>query len=168
MPLTSKLIVEASAKLDATQDLGSAVANALKSISVSLANGTAAGQADKLFADSRTLAASATEDLDLSGVLTDPLGNTLTFAKVKGLLIAADAGNTNNVIVGAAGVNPWVGLLNATGTVTLRPGAAALFVAGAADATAYVAASPADLIKVANSGAGSTVTYHVVIIGTGA
>lgn len=168
MPLTSKLIVEASAKLEATQDLGSAVANALKSMTVSLANGTAAGQADKLFADSRTLAASGSEDLDLAGtMLQDPLGGNLTFVKVKGLLVAADAGNTNNVIVGASATLTWAALLNATGTVTLRPGAAFMAVAGSADASGYaVGAGATDLLKVANSGAGTPVTYHIVIIGT--
>lgn len=169
MPLDSKLLVTVSAKLTNPQDLGEAVATALKSSSVTLASGIAAGQADRVFADTRTLAASGTEDLDLAGVLVDPLGATLTFAKVKGIVVVAAAANTNNVVVGAAATNAWAGLLNATGTVTLRPGAAFAGFAGAADANGYtVTGATGDLLKVANSGAGSTVSYDIIVIGTSA
>jgi hypothetical protein len=57
--------------------------------SLILGTGTGANQADKLWSDTRTLAASAVEDLDLAGVLVDALGVTATFARVKGLIIAA-------------------------------------------------------------------------------
>src|SRR5678816_4931436 len=64
-------------------------------------NGVAAGLADKIWAAERSLAGSATEDLDLAGGgLADPLGVTITaFVKVKAILIEADAGNTNDVLV---------------------------------------------------------------------
>ncbi|MFF7452102.1 MULTISPECIES: hypothetical protein [unclassified Streptomyces] len=136
---------------------------------VSLTDGTAAGQANKVFHDRRTLAASATEDLDLAGVLLDAFGAAITFARVKGLYISADAANVNNVVVGAAASNTWATLLNATGTLTLRPGAGFMAMAGGLDATAYaVTAGTGDLLKVANSGAGTPVTYDIVIVGASA
>jgi len=134
-----------------------------------LSSGTGSSQADKLWiSGARTLAASTAEDLDLAGTLLDVFGGTINLARVKGIIIAASAANTNNVIVGNAASNgfvSWVGA--ATHTVTVRPGGLlALF---APDATAYaVTAGTADLLHVANSGAGSSVTYDVAIIGSSA
>jgi hypothetical protein len=42
----------------------------------------AVGQANVMFSDTRTLAASATENLDLAGVLADALGATITAAEL--------------------------------------------------------------------------------------
>jgi hypothetical protein len=135
---------------------------------LALGSGVAVNQADRLFTDTRTLTASASEDLDLAGVLTDAFGATLTFARIKGLVIKASSANTNNVIVGNAASNgfvSWVGA--ATHTVTVRPGG--LLALWAPDATAYVvAAGTGDLLHVANSGAGTSVTYDVILIGASA
>jgi hypothetical protein len=163
------LAVSAYAELTSALDLGTGSAKQSLSRSMSLGNGTAAGKADKVFSDRRTLAASATEDLDLAGVLLDAFGAAITFARVKGLLIAAAAGNTNNVVIGAAASNPWSTLLSATGTVVLRPGAFLAVGTGVADATGYaVTAGTGDLLKIANSGAGTSVTYDIHIIGASA
>lgn len=170
MPLTSRLSIAASAVQTATLDLGTAQAQLSKAYTVDLTDGTAAGRADRTFHDTRTLAASANEDLDLAGVLTDAFGASLTFARIKGLIVSAAAGNTNNVIVGGAASNgfiTWVG--GAAHTVTLRPGATMALIAGAADATGYaVTAATGDLLRIANSGAGSTVSYDIAIIGCSA
>lgn len=132
---------------------------------IAFSNGTGPGQADRLFSDTRTLAPSAAEDLDLAGVLTDVFGAVLTYARVKVFMIKADPANTNNVVVGNAATNgfiSWVGA--ATHTVTLRPGA--FLLVGGPDATGYtVTAATADLLHVANSGAGTSVNYDVVILG---
>jgi hypothetical protein len=160
------LAIAASAELSATAGLGTARVPAQLNRSVSLANGTGAGKADKVYQARRTLAASATEDLDLAGVLTDALGAALTFVRVKGLFISAAAANTNNVVVGAAVSNAWATLLNATGTLTVRPGATVGAMAGAADAVGYaVTAGTGDLLKVANSAGGTSVTYDIFIVG---
>jgi hypothetical protein len=170
MPLTTRLTLAASASQTSTLDLGTAQALLAKSYTAELASGTAAGQADRIFHDTRTLAASANEDLDLAGVLTDALGGALTFVRIKGLIVSAAAGNTNNVIVGGAASNQflsWVGA--ATHTVTVRPGATFALFAGAADAVGYaVTAATGDLLRVANSSSGSTVTYDVVVLGCSA
>ncbi|MFG2963579.1 hypothetical protein ACGFZS_09845 [Streptomyces sp. NPDC048288] len=169
MPLSASLAISAFAELSQAIDLGTGRVPQSLSRSAQLTTGTGAGKADKVFSDRRTLAASGTEDLDLAGVLLDAFGAAITFVRIKGLFIAAAAGNTNNVVVGAAASNPWAALLSATGTVTLRPGAACGFLAGSADATAYaVTASTADLLKVANSGAGTSVTYDIHIVGASA
>jgi hypothetical protein len=136
--------------------------------SQAMATGTAANQADRIFADTRTIAPSGTDDLDLAGVLTDAIGTVLSLARVKLLYVAASAANTNNVIVGAAGANQfinWVGA--ATHTVNVRPGGALFLIAP--DVTAYaVTAATGDILRVANSGAGTSVTYDIVIVGSSA
>lgn len=169
MPLDTKIRVDLSADLSSAADFTTPSAPLKRVYQAILRSGTGAGLADRLFSDQRTLAASATEDLDLAGALVDTLGGTTVFARVKGLLVAAAAGNTNNVVVGAAAANPWATLLGATGTITLRPGAFFVAVAGTADATGWaVTAGTGDLLKVANSAAGTPVVYDVHVIGASA
>lgn len=169
MPLSSMLAVSASADLTNALDLGTASAPASVARSVTLNSGTGAGQADRVFHDRRSLAASATEDLDLAGSLVDAFGQTIAFARIKGLIISAAAANVNNVVIGAASSAPWATALNTTGTLTLRPGASVALMAGKADATTYaVTASTGDLLKIANAAAGTSVSYDIVIIGASA
>ncbi|MGY0023751.1 hypothetical protein ACVHNB_32880 [Streptomyces sp. YJ-C3] len=170
MPLSGTMLaVSGFAELTSALDLGTAKAAQSLSRSMSLASGTGAGKADRVFSDRRTLAASASEDLDLAGVLLDAVGAAITFARIKGLIVAAAAGNTNNVVIGAASSNAWATLLGATHTLTIRPGAFVAVGTGVADATGYaVAAGTGDLLKVANSAAGTAVTYDIHIIGASA
>ncbi|MFH9403261.1 hypothetical protein ACH4JS_26450 [Streptomyces sp. NPDC017638] len=169
MPLSgASIAVSAYAELSTTLDLGTGRAPQSLSRSVSLSSGTGPGQADRVWSDRRTLAASANEDLDLAGVLLDAFGATVTFARIKGLVIAAAKDNANSVIIGGAASNPWPALLGTTGTVTLRPGAFLAVGAGPADAGYAVTASTGDLLRVANGGSGTPVTYDVLLIGTSA
>src|SRR5439155_27040686 len=128
---------------------------------IALATGTATGQADKVWSDTRTLTASATEDIDLTGTLIDAFGATLTLARVKGLVIFASSANTNDVVVGNASSNGWVGPFGAaTHTLAVRPGGLlCLFAPGATGYT--VVGGTGDLLHVANSAGGSSVTYDV-------
>jgi hypothetical protein len=169
MALSTTVRASISARQTSALDLGSAAASISAADEVSYADGAGAGQANRAWQDTRTLAASATEDLDLAGTLTDAFGATVTFARVKAIRIKAAPDNTNNVVVGAASSNAWASLLNATGTLTLRPGAFVELAVSEADATGYaVTAGTGDLLKVANSGAGSSVSYDIVIIGASA
>lgn len=173
MPLTARL----QGSFAATQtgassaiDLGTvtpATAVVARTGDLVLADGTGAGLSDVLYQDTNTLAASATIDIDLAGALAGALGGTAVFARVKGLYIAAAAANTNNVVVGAAATNAWATLFNATGTLTLRPGAWVLLGTGGADATGWaVTGGTGDLLRLTNGAAGTTVTYDIAIIGT--
>lgn len=169
MPLSSMVAVYAFAEQTSAIDLGTSRAPQSLSKSMQLISGTGAGKADRVFSDRRTLAASGTEDLDLAGTLVDAFGAAITFARVKGLVISAAAANTNNVVVGAAASAPWIALLGATHTLTLRPGAFVAVGTGTADAVGYaVTATTADLLKIANSSSGTSVTYDIHIIGASA
>jgi hypothetical protein len=171
MPLTTSIITTVNASLSAaTKPLGTPAVPFSFSRPVELASGTGAvaGVADKAFAARRNILASANDDLDLAGVLLDEFGAAITFARIKGLFIAALPTNTNNVVIGAAGANPWLGLLNATGTITLRPGATVGAYAGVADAAGYaVTGGTGDILRVANGAAGTAVDYDILIIGAG-
>lgn len=134
---------------------------------ITLESGTGSGQADKIFMDDRTLAASATENLDLAGSLTDAFGATITFATVKAILVIAKAANTNDVVIGGAASNGFVGPFGGTTpTVSVKPGGLALMVAPKTGWT--VTASTGDILKMANSSSGTGVDYSIVIIGTSA
>ncbi|MFE9921564.1 hypothetical protein ACFYQA_08275 [Streptomyces sp. NPDC005774] len=161
------LAVAAHAELTQALDLGAGRAPQSLTRKMQLASGTGVGKADRVWSDRRTIAASGSEDLDLAGVLLDAFGAAVTFARVKGLIIAAAVGNTNNVVVGAASGSPWITLLGATHTLTLRPGAFVAVGTGETDATGYaVTASTGDLLKIANSAGSTGVTYDIHIIGS--
>jgi len=128
MALTSKITLELSAVQTGSNDFGGPEFSPVMRKVIDFASGVGANQADLLFADTRTLAASATEDLDLAGVLTDAFGAVITMAEVVAIFVTADAGNTNAVVVGDA-TSP-VPLLGGTNpTVSIKPGG--FFVLGA-------------------------------------
>lgn len=166
MPLTTKIKVDLATLLTAALDLSTTSSPTRLSHQINLANGSGAGQASKLWTDRRTLAASGTEDLDLAGTaLTDPFGAAISFARIKGLLIRAAAGNTNNVVVGGAASNAFINWVSdATDKIVVRPGGLLLLVAP--DATGYaVTAATGDLLTIANSGGTTGVTYDIALIG---
>lgn len=168
MPLNNASIGGSIAgDLSAGLDLTTALAKLSISRGTTFDPGTGVGQVDRIFSDTRTLAPSATEDLDLVGALTDALGGVASFARVRGILIAAASGNANNVVIGGT-ANAWASLLSpaATGLITLRPGAFFVAGCGQADTAGYATvAATGDLLHVANSGAGTSVTYDVVVMG---
>lgn len=167
MALTATIAGSITARQTSVADLGTATFPATISKSISLTSGTAAGQADILWTDTRTLGASATENLDLAGVLTDAFGATLTAAKVKAVMISADAANTNNVVVGGHASAAFVGWFgDATDTIVLKPGY--FFLLGGSGTGYTVTATTGDLIKVLNSAGTTGVTYSITVIGTSA
>ena len=160
--------VSVRATMTESLDLKTRQAALAFSRSLSLDNGTGANQVDKVWDDIRSINASSNDDLDLVGVLADAFGGTLNFARIKGLFVAADAANVNNVVIGAAAATQWVGPFGAaTHTVAVRPGN--FFAITAQDATAWPAVGGAsDLLRIANGGAGTPVTYSIVILGSSA
>lgn len=166
MTLTSSIQVILASALVGDNDFATPTYTLNYRKTQALASGVGANQADKIFADQRTLAASANEDLDLAGVLLDPFGNVLGFAKVKSLLIVAATGNTNNVLVKPAASNGWNGpFSDPSDQIVIKPGG--MFLVTAPNAAAYpVTAATGDLLHISNSGAGTGVTYDIVILGT--
>lgn len=146
-------------------DLATALDRLEKNYSLALTDGTGANQAKNHWHDQRTLAASASESLDLAGGLTNLLGEVLTFTKIKAIFIFAATANTNNVEVGGAAANAFPLFKDATDIYPAPPGGIFLVTFPDANGKA-VTAGTGDLLKIANSGAGTGVTYDIVIVGT--
>jgi len=164
--VTASIAVSIKSQLVGVGDLGTPRAPVNLDALLQLTGGTdATSKANILFADNRTLAASATENLDLAGALADALGATFTAAEVVAIYVRAVAANTNSVVVFGAASNAFNGPLSGTTpklTLTLAPGDFALLTCKNGWA---VTAGTGDLILVANSGAGTPVSYDIVIIG---
>jgi hypothetical protein len=130
------------------------------------ADGTGANQIKQVYTAQLTLAASANQDLDLAGALSNALGQSITFTKIRAIVVRAAEANTNNVVVGGAPSNGFIGPFGAAAhTVAVPPGGLVALVAPNAAGWA-VTASTGDLLRVANSGAGSTVTFDILLLGT--
>lgn len=167
MALTSTLRIVASLLETSALDLVTASAPVDFAERVTLTSGTGANQADRVFSDTRTLAASATEDLDLAGSLTGALGGSVVFARMKALIVRAADGNTNNVNVIRPASNGVPLFLAASDGIPVKPGGSFVWIAPDATGIAVTAAT-GDLITFTNSGSGTSVTYDVIIIGASA
>lgn len=130
-----------------------------------LLNGTSNGQANQQFTRRYTIAASGTQDLDLAGALVNDFGDTLTFARIDAIIVAPLSTNTNNVVVGNAASNQFVGPFGAaTHTVSVRPGGVFAIMDGVG--TGYtVTAGTGDLLRLTNSAGGTSVVVDVTLIG---
>jgi len=167
MAVTADLTLTVTGQQTSVLDLGTAALPFALTSAVRLLSGTAAGQVDRVFTDTRTLGISATEDLDLAAVLLDAFGAAITFVKIKALIIKAAAGNTNNVHLsrpaGATGVPLFLAVSDG---IIIPPGFTFAWFGSGAGIT--VTPSTGDLITLTNSGAGTGVTYDVIILGTSA
>lgn len=132
--------------------------------STSYTLGTGAKQLSAFYRAARTLAASATEDLDLSGVLADDLGTTIAFTKVK-ILFIENTSAVDTLSVGGAASNQWAApFADVSDKIKIPPKSWQLWCS--ADATGWaVVAGTGDLLRVANSAGGST-TYNILIGGS--
>jgi hypothetical protein len=133
---------------------------------MNFSQGAAAGQADMIWHDRRTIAASSTDSLDLTGSLVGPFGGTaLTFARIKMLAVAPLAANTNNINLQRPSASTGVPLfLAAAGGIVLKPGGLFLWYDPTA-AGVVVTPSTGDIIEVVNAAAGTSVDYDIVIVG---
>lgn len=162
--VSANIELRITAKQTGTADLGTPQIPVSIQEALEFSAGTAAvGQANVLFTDRRTLAASANEDLDVAGALQDALGATVASAEVLAIFVSAADGNTNNVNVSRPASNGLVGPFLAAGDgVSIAPGMF-FFLANRNGWT--VTAGTGDLLNIANSGAGTPVTYDVFILG---
>lgn len=163
MALDTKLYLELVANYTAALDLTTAAAPVRFARQGILASGAGANAADLVWTDQRTISPSATDTLDLAGTLTGMLGGTVTFARIKGLFVAAAAANVTNITITRPATN-GVPLMTAVSSgIAVKPGGIFAWYDPSAAGVAVTAAT-ADLIDFVNSGA-TAATYDVVIIG---
>jgi hypothetical protein len=90
-------------------------------VAITYGTGAGANQTQVLYQNIFTLSGT-TQIVNLNtGSLSDSYGTPVVLTGVTGLQIQ-NKSTTNNLVVGAAGTDPWSGLFNTTGTVTLLPG----------------------------------------------
>ena len=138
--LSGNVSVSVALDLVSSLDLRSVTDPIRYGANFSFTNGTGANQANEAFADTRTLAASGTEDLDLAGGL-------------------------NNVQVTRPASNGLVAFMAASDGIALTPGACFALIAPDANGIA-VTAGTGDLLTITNSAGTTGVTYDIVIVGT--
>lgn len=167
MALQTNVQLSVDTTLTRTDGLAAASADAPWTYGFSWPDGTATGTANRLYQGRRTINASSNDDLDLAGVLVDTYGATITFVRVRAIIVKAAASNTNNVVVGAAAATQFVGPFGAsTHTVAVPPDG--MFMVTFPGTGWTVGAGSTDMLRIANSGAGTSVTYDLFVIGANA
>lgn len=161
--VAASIDVHLQAKQTGAADLGTPAMLVDVRKAIEFAAGTAnINQSNVLFSDQRTLGASATENLDLAGVLADALGATIAAAEVVAIYIAAAQSNTNDLQLTRPASNGLPAFLAAGDGLAIGPGDVVLITNRKGIA---VTAGTGDLLTLTNGGAGTPVTYDIVILG---
>lgn len=147
-----------------TADFADATQQIAENASVSISTvGTGADAANQYWSDSRSIPAGSNESLDLSGTLTNALGQTVSFSSIKVIYIKNQ--NTAGDLVVGAGTNPWITMLGgAAHTIQVRR--SGMFLNACADATGWaVTATTGDVLKITNSDGTNAAIYDIILIG---
>jgi hypothetical protein len=133
---------------------------------IALPHGAGAEQADKVWHDERTLAAGASENVILSALPLEMFGGnwTISLASVKAILLVNGASAPGeNLVLGGAASQAWQGPFAAAGDKLVVPADSCLLLVNKKAGWA-VNAGVADMLRIANAGAGS-ITYKIAILG---
>lgn len=164
--LTSYLRLQYQSKHVNDLDLSDPVDSVIQTILLGFANGTGNDQCDLVWHDQRSLADGASETLDFAGSLTDVFGATVTFAKIKAILVQ-NTSTTQTMTLGGGASNNWSSWVGAAGHQVLVAPSGFFLLSGPLSGYA-VTAGTADQFKIANGAAGSATTYNIWIIGSSA
>ena len=125
------------------------------------ANGTNSLQMNALVSKTTTLAAGATNTINLAAAV-DGFGDSINFSTVRFIAVTASNGNDNAVYLGGAASDPFSALFgSASESVAIKPGGIAMF--SAPYTTGYTVGTSTNL-QVRNSGTNSA-TYFIYIGG---
>lgn len=147
--------------LDST-DLNAVRGKFTHSLADTLADGYETDEADLLWYDRRTLAATS-EGIDLAGSLLDVFGQTLTFGEIKGIYIYNRSTTTGQNLTVGGGSNPFITWLGTSGDEVVIGPSGALLLWNPKDGYEVTAAT-GDILTI-DSGAAS-ITYDIIIVGT--
>ena len=169
MPVNASMALKVRATLTGAADYGSPVSNIDFTQIFAATDGTGAGQADIVWADERTVASGANDDIDLAP-LVNALGVSQTPLELVGLIVVnapkSGLANTTNLTIGG-GTNPVTpGFMGGT-TPTIGPirpgGIVALWNSDSAAGFGVITPATADILRIANS-AGASATYQIFIL----
>lgn len=133
----------------------------------SVAAGTAAGLADKVWSDTRVVTTGATDSLDFAGTLTDAFGAVVTFVKIRAILALASAANTTTLQALRPAANGLVLFGAASGSLAAVSFGGVMICWADPQAGITVTAGTGDLLSIVNS-AGASATYTIAVLGTSA
>ncbi len=136
----------------------------------SLTDGTANGQADRLWHDERAVAGGANDDLDLTSLVTDLFGDSVvvSFSTIKAVLLVVTTTTSGAMLhVGGAGSgdNGFGAPFNDDPDAVLQVAAEGCLMLVHQQSGWIVDNGVADVLRVHNPGA-SPVTYKIVFVGT--
>lgn len=171
MSTTLNTVVNFSVVANVRQANDGGTANATHSTNLSellFGQGVGFNQARWAFSDLRTLAASANEDLDLVGGFTDGLGNVVSPAKCK-MLIILNYSTSQTLLLKKAASNGAAFLLNGSTDSIYIPAAASdnspgIFFWQAPQGGTTLVASTGDLLNMANP-SGDSASYKIIFVG---
>lgn len=159
------IAVVLNATLSGDSDIGTSSHTINQNYKTTFTSGTGANQANQMWADTRTIAASGADDLDLAGGITNALGTTITFTSIKGIIVSAAAANTNDVQIGGDATAALAELFaHSSDIINVKPGGTFAIVNPNANGYA-VTATTADILQITNSSSGTGVTYDIIIVG---
>lgn len=129
-------------------------------------NGTGLDQQNEVWYDvGRTLAASASESLDLAGGLVNPFGEAITFTKIKGIYIYNNNLVAGDILrIGGAASNAFPLFAHTSDKIDCNPGQT-IFIDDPSLAARAVTAGTGDLLKLEEVGGANTVTFDIAIWG---
>lgn len=142
--------------------------NLQKTVTIALSTGTSSEQADRIYQFNETLAASGTRDLDLSGSLTDSLGQTVVFVEVTSVVLINKATVAGSDLLLGAGSNPMATLWGTAGDQIRVKAGGFLALAAKYDPAYAITAATADILRITNESGSATVEYDIIIIGRSA
>src|SRR6185295_2511590 len=125
-----------------------------------------ANQADKVYSAQFSIVGSATQSIDLAGVLTDAFGAALSFVKVKTIFVKHVSG-LNTLRIERPAANGAILFGAASGALAVLT-AGGRFLWDDPAAGFAVTAGTGDLISLVNTAATNTIVVNVVIVGTSA
>jgi len=164
MSLTGRFQVNCAFDEASTFDLATGSLSHKKSALIALLNGTGAGQANKIYSDSFSVAQSVNTDLDLSGALAGVYGAAV-FTAIKGILVVSGA-NTGlgNLTIGNVTNGITLPFGAATHSIAVAPGG--FFCTVNPSAAGFpITAGTVDLLRIATSATVGTYTFDVVVVG---
>ena len=144
-----------------TLDLGKIKDSSQYSKTLQYTDGTAAGQAQKIWHDQRDLAAGGNEELDLQALARTVFGDSaqVVFSAIKSLLIEVTNG-TGPLRLGGAATNPWQGPLSSGGTLDV--GSGDIFFQS--NQNGWSVSATAKQLKLENLGS-DQLTYRIILVG---
>jgi hypothetical protein len=168
--LVASLLVSTRVVAQKALDLSTPESSISKSKTHSLTFGTGAAKADMVWSDRRALGASANETLDLVGSLTNAFGVTVSFSKIKAILLHNRSDEQGTATDAALKLEPGAAPPDNSITIPVLPAGGIVLVA-CSDANGFLgtlAGGSKDGIKITNLDGVDTLSYDIIVIGESA